>query len=181
MEITREIFWNVGSGVRIPIYLLGLIVVIILVYGLVKHIRLWRIGKPENRIDKPFKRILSFLLFGLGHKRILKEPYPGIMHLFLFWGFLVLLIGTAIIFFQEDFTKLFFNKTFIFGNFYLVFSFLLDLFGLLAIIGVLLALFGRYVLKPKRLDNKFEDALVLILLFFILLTGFTNEGLRIAS
>ncbi len=181
MEITREIFWNVGSGVRIPVYLLGLIVVLILVYGLVKHIRLWRIGKPENRLDKPLRRIVSFLLFGLGHKRILKEPYPGIMHLFLFWGFLVLFIGTVLIFVQEDFTKLLFDKIFISGNFYLVFSFLLDLFGLLAIIGVLLALFRRYVLKPERLDNKFEDALVLILLFFILLTGFSNEGLRIAS
>jgi Fe-S oxidoreductase/nitrate reductase gamma subunit len=181
MEITREIFWNVGSGVRIPVYLLGLIVVVILIYGLVKHIRLWRIGKPENRIDKPLKRIGSFLLFGLGHKRILKEPYPGIMHLFLFWGFLVLFIGTVLIFVQEDFTKLLFNKIFISGNFYLIFSFLLDLFGLLAIIGVLLALFRRYVLKPERLDNKFEDALVLIALLVILLTGFTNEGLRIAS
>ena len=181
MEITREIFWNVGSGVRIPVYLLGLIVVIILIYGFIKHVRLWRIGKAENRIDKPFKRILSFLLFGLGHKRILKEPYPGIMHLFLFWGFLALFIGTVLIFFQEDFTKLFFNKIFIFGNFYLIFSFLLDLFGLLAIIGVLLALFRRYVLRPERLDNKFEDGLVLVSLLLILLTGFTNEGLRIAS
>jgi Fe-S oxidoreductase/nitrate reductase gamma subunit len=181
MEITREIFWNVGSGVRIPVYLLGLIVVLILVYGLVKHIRLWRIGKPENRIDKLLKRIVSFLLFGLGHKRILKEPYPGIMHLFLFWGFLVLFVGTVLIFVQEDFTKLLFGKIFISGNFYLIFSFLLDLFGLLAIIGVLLALFRRYVLGPERLDNKFEDALILIGLLVILLTGFTNEGLRIAS
>jgi hypothetical protein len=77
MEITREIFWNVGSGVRIPVYLLGLIVVVILVYGLIKHIRLWRIGKPANRLDKPLKRIVSFLLFGLGHRRILKEPYQA--------------------------------------------------------------------------------------------------------
>lgn len=181
MEITREIFWNVGSGVRIPVYLLGLIVVIILIYGFIKHVRLWRIGKAENRIDKPFKRILSFLLFGLGHKRMLKEPYPGIMHLFLFWGFLALFIGTVLIFLQEDFTKLFFNEIFIFGNFYLIFSFLLDLFGLLAIIGVLLALFRRYVLRPEGLDNKFEDGLVLVSLLLILLTGFTNEGLRIAT
>jgi len=189
-EITREIFWNVGSGVRIPIYLLGFIAIVILIYGLVKHIRLWRIGKSENRVDKPFQRILSVLLFGFGHKRILKEPYPGFMHLFLFWGFLILFIGTILIFFQEDFTKLFFNKNFIFGNFYLTFSFFLDLFGLLAIIGVLLALLRRYVLKPrtemvqgkpKRLDNKFEDGLVLVLFFLILVTGFTNEGLRIAS
>ncbi len=181
MEITREIFWNVGSGVRIPVYLLGLIVVVILVYGFVKRVRLWRLGKPENRVDKPFKRILSFLLFGLGHKRILKEPYPGIMHLFLFWGFVILFIGTVLIFVQEDFTKLFFSKIFISGNFYLVFSFVLDLFGLLAIIGVLLALFRRYVLRPERLDRKFEDALSLVLLLLILITGFTNEGLRIAS
>jgi Fe-S oxidoreductase/nitrate reductase gamma subunit len=181
MEITREIFWNVGSEVRIPVYVLGLIVIVILIYGLIRRIRLWRIGKPESRVDKPIKRIGSVILFGFGHKRILKEPYPGIMHLFLFWGFLILFIGTVLIFFQEDFTKLFFNKNFIFGNFYLTFSSILDLFGLLAIIGVLLALFRRYVLKPKRLDNKFEDALVLIVLFLILITGFTNEGLRIAS
>jgi Fe-S oxidoreductase/nitrate reductase gamma subunit len=181
MEIAREIFWNVGSGVRIPIYGLGLIVVVILIYGLVKRIRLWRIGKPENRVDNPLKRIGSVFLFGFGHKRILKEPYPGIMHLFMFWGLVILFIGTILIFFQEDFTKLFFGKDFILGNFYLTFSFILDFFGLLAIIGVLLALFRRYVLKPKRLDNKFEDGLVLILLFLILITGFTNEGLRIAS
>jgi hypothetical protein len=154
MEFTREIFWNVGSWVRGPVYGLGLVVIIIFVYGLIKRIRLWRIGKPENRLDHIFKRIGSVFSFGLFHKRILKEPYPGIMHLFIFWGFLVLLFGTILIFFQEDFTKLFFDKVFIHGSFYITFSFVLDLFGLLAIIGVILAVFRRYLLNPDRLDNK---------------------------
>ena len=180
MEITREIFWNVGSWVRWPVYALGLIAILIFVFGLIKRIRLWKIGKQENRLDHLSKRIGSVLSYGFLHKRILKEPYPGIMHLFIFWGFLLLLIGTLLIFFQEDFTKLILDKVFIQGSFYLTFSFVLDLFGLLAIIGVLLAAFRRYIQKPERLDNKAEDAIVLLLIFVILVTGFFIEGLRIA-
>jgi len=159
---------------------LGLIVIIIFIYGLVQRTRLWRMGKPENRLDQIPKRIWSVLSYGFFHRRILKEPYPGIMHLFIFWGFLILLIGTILIFIQEDFTKLFFNKIFIHGNFYLTFSFILDLFGLLAIIGVILAVFRRYVLKPDRLDNRSEDIISLLLIFVVLVTGFFNESLRIA-
>ncbi|NIM98755.1 MAG: 4Fe-4S dicluster domain-containing protein [candidate division Zixibacteria bacterium] len=180
MEITREIFWNVGTWARWPVYGLGLIVVVIFVLGLAKRIRLWRIGKPENRYDRIGKRIWSFVSSGLLHRRILKEAYPGITHLFLFWGFLILLLGTILIFIQEDITALLFNTTFIQGSFYLVFSFLLDLFGLLAIIGVILLAFRRYALRPDRLDNKPEDLITLILVFLVLLTGFFSEGIRIA-
>ncbi len=180
MEITREIFWNVGSAARILPYVLGFIVLVIFAYGLIRRIRLWRMGKPENRFDHIFKRIGSLFSFGFLHRRIIKELYPGIMHLFLFWGFFILFLGTFLIFVQEDFTKLLFDEVFIHGNFYLIFSFVLDLFGLLAIIGVILAAFRRYVLKPDRLDNKPEDLISLILIFLVLATGFFNEGLRIA-
>jgi Fe-S oxidoreductase/nitrate reductase gamma subunit len=180
MEITREIFWNVGGWTRWPVYGLGLIVVIIFVLGLVKRIRLWRTGKPENRYDHIGRRVWSFLSSGLFHGRILKEPYPGITHLFLFWGFVVLLLGTLLIFIQEDITLLLFGTTFIHGSFYLVFSFVLDLFGLLAVIGLILLAFRRYVLRPDRLDNKPEDLISLVLVFLVLLTGFLSEGIRIA-
>jgi Fe-S oxidoreductase/nitrate reductase gamma subunit len=180
MEITREIFFNVGHWVRWPVYGLGLLVIIIFVRGLIRRIRLWRIGKPENRLDDIPRRIGSLVTFGLFHRRILKEPFPGITHLFLFWGFLVLLLGTILIFIQEDFTRLIFGKVFIQGSFYLLFSFVLDLFGLLAVIGLILLAFRRYVLKPDRLDNKGEDLIGLILIFLVLVTGFLNEGVRIA-
>ena len=180
MEITREIFWNVGTWVRWPVYGLGLIVIIILVWGLAKRIRLWKMGKPENRTDNIGKRVVSVLSFGLFHKRILQEGFPGITHLFLFWGFLVLLLGTILIFIQEDITKLIFGTTFIHGGFYLLFSFALDFFGLLAVIGVLLLAFRRYVLRPDGLDNRWEDFIGLVAIFLVLVTGFLNEGVRIA-
>lgn len=180
MDITREIFWNVGSWVRWPAYGLGLIVVLIFIYGLSKRIRHWRTGKPEYRLDNLPRRIGSLLSFGLFHKRILREPYPGISHLMMFWGFIFLLLGTFLIFVQEDFTKLLFDVVFLKGTFYLIFSFVLDFFGLAAIIGVVLVAFRRYVIKPDGLDNKLEDLVGLVLLFLILVTGFLSEGLRIA-
>ena len=180
MEITREIFWNVGSWVRWPVYGLGFIVVLILVYGLTRRIRLWRTGRPEYRLDNVLKRIGSLLSFGLFHRRILKDPYPGISHLLIFWGFIILLLGTFLIFVQEDFTRLFFGGVFLQGSFYLGYSFVLDLFGLAAAVGVLLTAFRRYVIRPDRLDNRPEDLICLVLIFLVLITGFICEGLRIA-
>ncbi|KPL03123.1 MAG: hypothetical protein AMJ90_03980 [candidate division Zixibacteria bacterium SM23_73_2] len=179
METTREIFWNVGN-VALLVYLLAAVVVFIFIYAFIQRIKLWKIGKEEKRKDQIWERIKSVLVFGFGHKRLLTEPYPGISHFLLFWGFVILLLGTIIIFLQEDILSPIFNLFFLHGNFYLWFSLILDLFGLLAIIGVLLALYRRYILKPERLDNVFDDAFSLILILLILVTGFLTEGARIA-
>jgi hypothetical protein len=71
------------------------------------------------------------------------------------------------------------------GSFYLGFSFLMDLFGLLVLIGVLMAAYRRYIQKPDRLtykgtpDTTPEDGIVLLLIGGIIVTGFIIEALRI--
>jgi Fe-S oxidoreductase/nitrate reductase gamma subunit len=180
MEPTREIFWNVGH-VNLAVYLISLIAVIVLILGIRKRIKLWKLGQPEKRTDQIWTRIKSVLWFGFGHGRTLKELYPGIFHFLLFWGFVILFIGTLIIFLQEDIFSPIFNYFFFHGNFYLWFSLILDIFGGLAIIGVLIALYRRYITRPERLDNILDDAATLILLLLILVTGFLVEGFRIAS
>jgi Fe-S oxidoreductase len=54
-----------------------------------------------------------------------------------------------------------------------------DLAGLALLVGILWAGFRRYVLKPDRLDNRWDDAFVLALLFLAVVTGFLLEGIRI--
>jgi Fe-S oxidoreductase/nitrate reductase gamma subunit len=179
-HITREIFWNVG-GVRLIVYLLALIPVFLFIYGLWRKIKLWRIGKKENRYDQVWKRIKSTLYNGILQVRNLEKAFPDTFHVLIFWGFVILFIGTVIIFLQEDLTLPIFNYEFLQGNFYLWYSLILDLFGVLAIIGVLLALYRRFFLRPESLDNKSEDFLSLYWFLLVLLTGFSNEGLRIAS
>ncbi|HWI55338.1 MAG TPA: heterodisulfide reductase-related iron-sulfur binding cluster [Desulfobacteria bacterium] len=172
---TRELFWNISDG-HLLVYPPFIICLAILIYGLRQRYVLWRVGQPDQRWDNPGKRIAATLGELLSHSRILRDGFPGFMHLFIFWGFLVLTIGTAIVAVQADF-----GIEILKGNFYLVFSLAMDLAGLVAIIGVLMAAYRRYVVKPDRLDNKSDDGISLLLIFVILVTGFIIEGIRIAA
>lgn len=172
---TRELFWHIADG-HLLVYPPFLVALAILIYGLRKRIVLWRIGQPARRWDNPVKRIWSTLIELLSHRKILRDMFPGLMHLFIFWGFLLLTIGTAIVAIQADF-----GIELLFGNFYLAFSLAMDLAGLVAIIGVLMAAFRRYVVKPDRLDNQTDDGITLLLILAILITGFVAEGMRIAG
>ncbi|RLB06563.1 MAG: iron-sulfur-binding reductase [Deltaproteobacteria bacterium] len=173
-------FWNVGN-VRVVVYVLAAIPVLIFAYTLYERICLWRMGGQERRFDRLGARVRSLITFALGHARILRDSYPGIMHLFIFWGFAVLFLGTLTIFLQEDITLPIWGKAFLHGGFYLFFSLILDLLGLLAIIGTLMALVRRYIWRPQRLDNKADDAITLALILAILITGFLVEGARLAA
>ncbi|MGD9201678.1 MAG: heterodisulfide reductase-related iron-sulfur binding cluster [Chitinispirillia bacterium] len=181
--ITREIGWNSGMSFGISVIVDMFIVIVILaiiVPQFQKRLKLWKIGKNEKRSDKIGKRIYSAIINGIFQKSGLKQIGPGIIHAFLFWGFIVLFIGTSLIFIQEYLTNLLFGYHFLKGNFYLFFSFCMDIAGILAIIAVIIFAVRRYVLKPSFLDNKPEDIIALSLLFSVLVSGFLVEAGRIA-
>lgn len=182
-DIGREIFWNVkGTGAQWISYALMIITFVILFLGLKKRYAMWKIGKPSpiNFKQRLGERIGYFIANGVFHKSILREAFPGWMHFFIFWGFLILAIGTGLVALQADFTDLFFGVQFLKGNFYLIFSFMLDLAGLVAIIGILMAMWRRYIVKPKRLDTKPDDGIVLVWILVVLVSGFFVEAARIA-
>lgn len=154
----------------------------IFIWGFYRKIKYWKLGQSESRSDRVGERIKSALVYALGHGRILKEAYPGIMHLLIFVGFALLFIGTAVVSFDYDVWGLIFGQSsFLIGDFYTVFSLILDIAGVAAIIGILIALYRRYVQKPDRLNNLLDDGVILIWLLFILVTGFFVEAARIAS
>jgi Fe-S oxidoreductase/nitrate reductase gamma subunit len=168
-------------------YVLAAVTVAILLYGIYIHIRRWKVGRPANRANNWFKRIRNFLYVTfveiIFHRKFLgfekpvrpREFFPGLMHFFIFAGFALLFLATVLdsaSYWIYDFLK---------GNFYLVYSVVTDVFGLLAIIGVLMALYRRYVMKPDRLDNKWEDLAALLIIIVVLISGFVLEGLRIAA
>lgn len=177
---SREVFWNIPF--HAILYPLLIITLAIFAFGVYKRIRLWRLGKSENRLDQIGQRIMDLLKYALAHYRIMKEAYPGIMHLTIFIGFLLLLIGTTIVSFDYDVWGLILGQeSFVKGNFYLVFSLVLDISGVMALIGIAIALFRRYIQKPDRLNNQADDAVFLILLALIIIGGYMIEGTRLAA
>ncbi|MCX7911966.1 MAG: (Fe-S)-binding protein [Dehalococcoidales bacterium] len=185
MQPAREIFWNIDQPWIM--YLLGAITIIVLLWALFAIPRRWRRGAGESH-PANFQRLRAFLttaiVDGLIHRRFFgarpkdprpRELYAGLMHFFIFAGFGVLLLGA----FLDFISHYFFH--FMEGNFYLGYSLVTDTFGILAVIGTLMAIFRRYALKPARLDNLPDDAVTILLILVILLTGFVIEGLRIAA
>ncbi|MCX5817601.1 MAG: heterodisulfide reductase-related iron-sulfur binding cluster [Proteobacteria bacterium] len=186
MEIIgREIFWNVGEGARWLSYALMVVTFIVLIVGLKKRYAMWKIAKgkcaPFDFSKRLGERIAYFIDNGIFHKSILRESFPGSMHLFIFWGFLFLAIGTALVAIQDDVIRPLFKANILQGSFYLIFSAVLDAAGLVAIIGIMMAIWRRYVTRPSRLDNKPDDAITLVWILAVLVTGFLVEGARIAS
>jgi len=184
-EPTRVTFWNID--LHWPMYVLAAIAVAILIYGIYIHIRRWKVGLPANRANSWLKRIGNFFYITIVeiifHRKFLgiekpvrpREFFPGLMHFFIFAGFALLFLATVLdsaSYYIYDFLK---------GDFYLVYSLVADVFGILAIIGVLIALYRRYVMKPDRLDNKWEDLTTLLIILVVLVTGFVLEGLRMAA
>lgn len=180
----REVFWNAEHYEGL-LFAFTAVALAIFAYGIYRRWQLWKaIGKPEIRTDRVWERIKMLFVNSFLQVKTFKDPYPGIIHGLIFFGFFVLIFGAAF-----DATEYHIAGPlgihFLTGTFYLVFSFLMDLFGLLVLIGVFLAIDRRYITKPDRLgykgemDNTPDDAIVLLLIGFIIITGFIVEALRI--
>src|SRR5580765_2170011 len=53
--------------------------------------RLVKLGRPAGRTDDVGGRVKAETTVVLGQRKLLQRPGPGLMHAFIFWGFLVLL------------------------------------------------------------------------------------------
>ena len=60
-----------------------------------RHLAVIRLGRPLDRTDRPFERIKGIVIYVLAQWRLLRDPGPGLMHFFIFWGFIVLLATTG--------------------------------------------------------------------------------------
>src|SRR5689334_24766275 len=52
-------------------------------------------GHDEHRTDHPWTRLRNVLVIGIGQAKILREPFAGILHASVFWGFVVLTLGSV--------------------------------------------------------------------------------------
>lgn len=173
MGETREIYWNIVGGKLI--YLLFAAALAVLVRGVYRRYLLWKLGGGEERFDRIPERLKGLLIEVFGQSRQLRRLYPGLMHTFIFYGFLAEVVATSLVGIQE-WTGIHLLQ----GAFYRWFSVLSDLFGVLAIVGLLMALVRRVILRPKHVVSLTEDWIALGLLLLLFLQGYWIEGVRIA-
>ena len=176
----RDTFWNVPVWAQVVLYVGGAVAIAIFAYGFWQRVALWRQGLPEDRFDRIPDRVKLVAKHALGQVRTLSQAYPGVMHAIMFWGFLELFMGTVLATIDWDITLPLFGWKLLRGNFYLAYELTLDLFGLFFVVGLGMAVWRRFVVRPHRVDPTARFANVLALLFVINLTGFVMEACRLA-
>jgi Fe-S oxidoreductase/nitrate reductase gamma subunit len=174
----REILWNVQSSANIVLmYSVFTLSVLVCAWGFWKRLELWSAGKPANeRLGDWGTRLKILCTDVLGQRRVIRERHARVFHSLIVWGFMVLLFTTTMVFLDHDLGIDIYR-----GRFYLAVTILSDLFGLGLLIGVLHALYVRYLKQPDKLHSTLADSLMLVFLGLMVVQGFLLEGLRIQA
>ncbi len=139
-------------------------------------VRLMLKGKPAARWDRVPARVGRVVVFVLGQARLIGGDFwPGVMHGTIFWGFIILTLGTIEFFGKgvtESFALPFLSNT----APYLV---LQDLFSLAVLVAVGYAAFRRLVTKPRRLTLSGEGLVILFLIAGLMVTDLGTNAARI--
>ncbi len=110
------------------------------------------VGKPEHRLDDPARRLWNLLTIGFAQTKILRDPTAGTSHAAVFWGFLVVTVGTVEVFVQGVWDG-FSYASFLPAPLYALYALSQELFALLILAAVSFLIYRRLVLKPKRLQG----------------------------
>lgn len=181
-EPTREILWNVSTAGRIAIYALLALPMAFLAFALARRVRGWRRGQAEDRFNNWMQRAKTAVVKSLLHGRIIRrgKVYAGIMHLCIYSGFIILLIGTIIVMIEDDITVPLFGWSFYRGDFYLGYKLAMNTGGMLLIAGVVMAFLRRTVVRPRIQETAADDVILLGLLLLLTVQGFLLQALRLA-
>lgn len=126
-----------------------------------------RFAQPDNRFDNLGRRMRQMLTVGLLQTKILRDPKAGLIHVSIFWGFLVLLAAAAEAVLEGLYPALNLNWL---GPIYSLSTIATDVFCALIIVATIAALWRRYITRVKRLqvaDDRIEAAVILLTIFAI--------------
>jgi len=194
---TRELFWSLSPSAVVIFYVIGLSAMAFFAFGVWRHYAKYRRGAAHAsavKITTGIKRMLADVLSHRTLKR--RDKYAGYAHMGIFFGFVIATLGTSIITLEYDILYPLFGIRFWNGDFYLLFSLILDLGHLALIIGILMMMWRRAVFNLPKLNYlrsyrgetelrkpakawRIEDWIFLSVLLVIEISGFTQEAVRL--
>ena len=149
--------------------------------GILGKVFVWSLGRgkvlPIHEIEQ--KRMFYFLFFeAILQRKLFKESrLRWFIYLSESFGFMALFFVFLVFVFTRFVFKVDFFVT---GTGGLILDFLMDFLGLLILIGTITSFIRRSIKRPNMITER-EDMVAVLLLFFIVLTGFLLEAFRLAE
>ncbi len=163
-----------GIPGRVVFGALVALAILAFVYSLARRVRVLTAGAPENRFDRIGLRIRKTLEYAFAQKRMFRDVYAGVFHILIFGGFVVLIVrSTALV--VEGLIPGFVLLPGPVGGAY---TFVKDVFEVLVLAGVTMAVYRRAFARPKRLDLTLDAWFILFLIALLMVTDLVADGAR---
>ncbi|MBZ0122551.1 MAG: 4Fe-4S dicluster domain-containing protein, partial [Roseovarius sp.] len=194
---TRELFWSLTHTSVVLFYVVGFGAIAVFLWGVWRHVAKYRRGTARTSATDLWAGIRRMVADLLTHRTLRRrDRYAGWAHAGIFLGFVLGAIGTSIITLEYDILYPLFGIRFWKGDFYLIFSLVLDLGHLALVAGILMMMWRRAWFRlpklsylrdyrgetelraPARMWQR-EDWIFMSVLLLIELSGFTQEGVRL--
>ena len=148
-------------------------------FQLARPVRPLLVAQSEHRLRPVAPRLRGVMVNVLGHARLLRKRYSGVLHLAMFFGFLFLL--TAVVQAFGEGAASAFSLAAIGGHTWIALG--QDIFALLLLVAVGMAAFQRIVWAPDRFvgSNQRDAALILMFILAIVISMLAQSTLRIAA
>ncbi|MCB2094105.1 MAG: 4Fe-4S dicluster domain-containing protein [Rhodobacteraceae bacterium] len=194
---TRVLFWSLSHDAIVAFYVIGFSAIAVFLWGLWRHIAKYRRGAANVSAVDLWAGMRRMVADVLSHRTLVRrDRYAGFAHMGIFFGFVIAAIGTSIITLEYDIVYPLFGVRFWKGDFYLLFSLILDLGHVALIVGILMMMWRRAYFRLPKLDYlrayrgegelreparkwRREDWLFMSVLLVIELSGFTQEAVRL--
>ena len=180
--VQREVFVNVPDAVVVAFYFAVASMLLVVAWLASLRMKNYQRGQPDNRRTnrKNVEKRAKSYRYGVWMQSLLRDPAAGLMHTFLYFGFVVLFIATVISEIDHQLPE---QLKFLHGQTYQAYAAGAEVAGIAFTVGVVWAIIRRFVQRPYRIriKTKPEDIVIIVTFLLIGLTGFFVEAARIAT
>ena len=167
---------------EVPFYplapLVFLAAIVVFALQMARHLRVFAAARASSVGDRPGQRLRSLGVYSIAQVRMFRDLRAGIMHAAIFWGFVVLTIGTA-----NRVTAGLVETVLAWPVDGWVWRAVLAAGNVLAVavlVAVVYAAFRRLVTRPARITLSRDALMILVLIGGIVATELIAEAFRLA-
>ena len=152
-------------------------------YTMQRYIRVMLRGRadPRPRFDQLAKRLVMVLVYFFGQAKVAERQIaparPSTHHLFIFWGFLVITIGTVELI-VNGLVPTFHLSSLIGDTLYAGLRLIIDVLNLVVLAMIAYAFFRRIVVRPRLIPMSLDAGLILGAIGMLMLSYFVSESTR---
>jgi len=167
---------DAGISGHVSMWIIAIVALTVFAFIIRSRIDLLLAGQKDPRFSNLKQRFLGLIEYGFIQKRQPRYLWAGVIHIMIFWGFVVLGLRSLDLVTEGLGIPIF--RPFMHSPLGLFYNSIKDVFELIVLVACIWAILRRAIVKPERYEGSHtaEAYLVLGLISFLMITDMLFEG-----